>query len=218
MASGLRERLVTALIIGVVVIGVLTSQPAWVALPVIALVFLAGAWEWAGFAGIAGGAARAGYVAAIALATALALHAGPARAASAISSAGGFPPAGRVTLNGFTTVAKLKVPPGNYAITGSGIVQNDDASLGAYVECSLATTSGTTGGITDIFVPAHLSAGVAGGANWHFATTLTGAANSPTRITVTCGSFGPAADAQLTSVFWSLVAIPIASDSHTNYP
>jgi len=72
VASGLRERLVTALIIGVVVIGVLTSQPAWVALPVIALVFLAGAWEWAGFAGIAGGAARAGYVAAIALATALA--------------------------------------------------------------------------------------------------------------------------------------------------
>ena len=81
MASGLRERLVTALVIGVVVIGVLTSLPAWVALPFIALVFLAGAWEWAGFAGLAGSPARILYVAGVALATALAWSAtqSPAR-------------------------------------------------------------------------------------------------------------------------------------------
>lgn len=72
MASGLRERIVTALVIAAVVIGVLTSAPAWVALPVIAAVFLAGAWEWSGFAGIDSMAQRALYVTGIALATVLA--------------------------------------------------------------------------------------------------------------------------------------------------
>lgn len=72
MASGLRERIVTALAIAAVVLVVLTSLPAWVALPVIAAVFLAGAWEWAGFAGLRSAAARALYVAAIAGAVALA--------------------------------------------------------------------------------------------------------------------------------------------------
>ena len=56
VSSGLRDRIVTALIIAVVVIGVLTCLPAWVALPVIAAVFLAGAWEWAGFAGMSSAA------------------------------------------------------------------------------------------------------------------------------------------------------------------
>ncbi|HEX7373661.1 MAG TPA: hypothetical protein VF277_01710, partial [Steroidobacteraceae bacterium] len=65
MASALRDRIVTALIIAVVVIAVLTSMQAWVALPVIAAVFLAGAWEWSGFAGIHGAARRSLYVAAV---------------------------------------------------------------------------------------------------------------------------------------------------------
>ena len=72
MASGLRERIVTALVIGVVVVGVLTSLPAWVALPVIAAVFLAGAWEWAGFAGLQRAAPRTLYVGAVAAAVLLA--------------------------------------------------------------------------------------------------------------------------------------------------
>jgi phosphatidate cytidylyltransferase len=69
VSSGLRDRIVTALIMAVVVIGVLTCLPAWVALPVIAAVFLAGAWEWAGFAGMSSAAGRALYVAVIAAAS-----------------------------------------------------------------------------------------------------------------------------------------------------
>jgi phosphatidate cytidylyltransferase len=69
VASALRDRIVTALVIGVVVIGVLTWLPAWVALPVIAAVFLAGAWEWAGFAGLHDSAGRALYTGVVAAAS-----------------------------------------------------------------------------------------------------------------------------------------------------
>lgn len=72
MASGLRERIVTALAIAAVVLVVLTSLSAWVALPVIAVVFLAGAWEWAGFAGIRKPGQRAMYTAAIGVTAGLA--------------------------------------------------------------------------------------------------------------------------------------------------
>ncbi len=72
MASALRDRILTALVIGVVIIGVLTWLPASVALPVIAAVFLAGAWEWAAFAGLHGAASRTLYTAVIAAAAAAA--------------------------------------------------------------------------------------------------------------------------------------------------
>jgi phosphatidate cytidylyltransferase len=72
VASGLRERIVTALVIAAIVIGVLGWMPAWVALPVIAAVFVAGAWEWAGFAGFRSSAGRALYVVAIGAAAAVA--------------------------------------------------------------------------------------------------------------------------------------------------
>jgi phosphatidate cytidylyltransferase len=72
VASGLRERIVTALVLAAVVVGVLGWLPAWVALPVIATVILAGAWEWAGFAGIRSPAGRGLYVVAIGAAAAVA--------------------------------------------------------------------------------------------------------------------------------------------------
>jgi phosphatidate cytidylyltransferase len=66
VASGLRERVVTAVSLAAVIISVLLWTPARVAVVLIALIFLAGAWEWAGFAGLTTPARRALYVAAVA--------------------------------------------------------------------------------------------------------------------------------------------------------
>ena len=52
----------TALLLAAVVVGVLMLLDPAVALPVIALVFLAAAWEWAGFAGAASSLQRTGYL------------------------------------------------------------------------------------------------------------------------------------------------------------
>ena len=51
MTSALGQRIVTAVLLAAVVVGVLMLLEPAVALPVIACVFLAAAWEWAGFAG-----------------------------------------------------------------------------------------------------------------------------------------------------------------------
>jgi phosphatidate cytidylyltransferase len=69
MNSSLGQRIVTALLLAAVVVGVLMLLEPVVALPVIVLVFLAAAWEWAGFAGGVSTTQRAGYVVAIGVAT-----------------------------------------------------------------------------------------------------------------------------------------------------
>jgi phosphatidate cytidylyltransferase len=68
VASGLRERIVTALALAAVIIGVLLWMPARFAVAVVALACLAGAWEWAGLAGLVSTASRALYLAAVAAA------------------------------------------------------------------------------------------------------------------------------------------------------
>jgi len=66
VASGLRERVLTALPIAAVIIGVLLYLPPAVAVGLVAVVFLAGAWEWAGFAGLSSRGGRALYLLVIA--------------------------------------------------------------------------------------------------------------------------------------------------------
>ena len=66
MTSALGKRVVTAVLLAAVVIGVLMLLAPAVALPVIVCVFLAAAWEWAGFAGETSKIERAVYVAAVA--------------------------------------------------------------------------------------------------------------------------------------------------------
>jgi phosphatidate cytidylyltransferase len=55
----------TALALAAIVVGVLLLLDSAVALPIIAIVFLAAAWEWAGFAGAASSPLRAAYVLAV---------------------------------------------------------------------------------------------------------------------------------------------------------
>lgn len=66
MTNALGQRVVTALLLAAVVVGVLMLLAPVVALPVIACVFLGAAWEWAGFAGQAAKIERAAYVVAMA--------------------------------------------------------------------------------------------------------------------------------------------------------
>jgi len=68
VASGLRQRVVTALAIAGVVLAVLFWMAPAVAVAVVAVVVLAGAWEWAGFAGLTSPGRRSLYTAAIAIA------------------------------------------------------------------------------------------------------------------------------------------------------
>ena len=67
MADTLRQRVLTALLLAALVIGVLFALPGSAAIAAIAVVMLAGAWEWAVFAGLRSFAGRAGYVALVAL-------------------------------------------------------------------------------------------------------------------------------------------------------
>ena len=61
MASGLRQRIVTALALAALVIGILFWMPPAAAVVAVAVVVLAGAWEWAGFAGFVTPPQRLGY-------------------------------------------------------------------------------------------------------------------------------------------------------------
>lgn len=65
MASGLRTRVSTALLLAVFVVGILVWLPAEAAVVAIVLFVLAGAWEWAALAGLQGTTARFAYVSAI---------------------------------------------------------------------------------------------------------------------------------------------------------
>jgi len=70
--SGLRERVLTALLLAAAVIVILFWLPPGVAVLAVMFVVAVGAWEWAGLAGLKTPVARAGYTGALALATALA--------------------------------------------------------------------------------------------------------------------------------------------------
>lgn len=72
MASGLRQRVTTALLLGALIIVILLWLPPVVAITTVMIVVAAGAWEWSGFLRLDGPGARLGYVAAIALGIALA--------------------------------------------------------------------------------------------------------------------------------------------------
>jgi phosphatidate cytidylyltransferase len=69
VASGLLQRFATAVVLAAIVLAVLLWLPPVAAVVVVALAFAAGAWEWAGFVGLARPAARVAYVAAVAAAT-----------------------------------------------------------------------------------------------------------------------------------------------------
>lgn len=66
----LRQRVITALIIGAVVLAGIFFLPHVAMMGVLALIVLAGAWEWSAFPGYTSAPARLGYVALIALAIA----------------------------------------------------------------------------------------------------------------------------------------------------
>ncbi len=68
MASGLKQRIATALLLAGVLVVVLFALPPVAAVAVVAVAVLAGAWEWAGFAGCLRNPARLGYTVAIAIA------------------------------------------------------------------------------------------------------------------------------------------------------
>jgi phosphatidate cytidylyltransferase len=72
VASGLRQRFTTALLLAALVIGILFWLPPAVAVAAIMLVFAAGAWEWAGFAGVTGAVGRVAYAAVVMAGVALA--------------------------------------------------------------------------------------------------------------------------------------------------
>jgi phosphatidate cytidylyltransferase len=80
VVSGLRQRIVTALALAGLVVGILFWMPATAAVVAVAVVVLAGAWEWAGFAGFVAPALRLGYAVCIGIAAwaAWRVTAGPA--------------------------------------------------------------------------------------------------------------------------------------------
>ena len=72
MPSGLRARVVTALLLAAAVVLILFWLPAAVAVLAVMVAVAAGAWEWAGLAGLRAPVARAGYTVAVGIATMLA--------------------------------------------------------------------------------------------------------------------------------------------------
>ena len=63
----LKQRIVTAAVLGLALVAVILWAPAWVALAIFALVVLMGAWEWSNFARFPAAAAHWLYVACVAL-------------------------------------------------------------------------------------------------------------------------------------------------------
>jgi phosphatidate cytidylyltransferase len=78
VASGLRQRVGTGLLLAALVIGILLWLPPGVAVAAVMVVVAAGAWEWAGFAGMTAQWHRIGYAAAVMLCVALAWFVAPA--------------------------------------------------------------------------------------------------------------------------------------------
>ena len=67
MTESLRKRIVTAVILVVLFLGVLLGLPAWATVIVVTALVLAGAWEWSAFLRPSGTVARVGYVALVAV-------------------------------------------------------------------------------------------------------------------------------------------------------
>jgi phosphatidate cytidylyltransferase len=67
VASGLRQRIVTALALAALVFGILFWMPPAAAVVAVAVAVLAGGWEWAGFAGLVTSLRRLGYTLCIGL-------------------------------------------------------------------------------------------------------------------------------------------------------
>jgi phosphatidate cytidylyltransferase len=65
VASGLRQRVLTALLLAALVIAILFWLPPGVAVTAVMVVVAAGAWEWAGLVGIAAQSGRIAYAAAV---------------------------------------------------------------------------------------------------------------------------------------------------------
>jgi phosphatidate cytidylyltransferase len=65
--EGLRKRIVTALVLGAALAGVVLLLPAIATLILLTVLVLAGAWEWSAFLRLPGVVSRAGYVAFLAL-------------------------------------------------------------------------------------------------------------------------------------------------------
>jgi phosphatidate cytidylyltransferase len=65
VASGLRQRVPTALLLAALVVAILFWLPPGVAVTAVMVVVTAGAWEWAGLAGIAAQSGRIAYAAAV---------------------------------------------------------------------------------------------------------------------------------------------------------
>jgi phosphatidate cytidylyltransferase len=68
----LKQRVITAVLLMAVLLGVLLFLPPWAAVALFALIILAGAWEWAGFIRADSNGARLAYTALIALLLAVA--------------------------------------------------------------------------------------------------------------------------------------------------
>jgi phosphatidate cytidylyltransferase len=67
MTESLRKRIITAVILVVLFLGVLLGLPAWATVVVVTALVLAGAWEWSAFLRPSGVVPRVGYVALVAL-------------------------------------------------------------------------------------------------------------------------------------------------------
>ncbi len=67
MSEALRKRIVTALVLGALLLLVLLVLAPWVTVALVTVVVLAGAWEWSGFLKIASPLPRAAYLALIAV-------------------------------------------------------------------------------------------------------------------------------------------------------
>ena len=67
MTESLRQRIITAVVLAVVFLGVLLYLPSWATVIVVTALVLAGAWEWSAFLRAQQSIARAAYVVVVAL-------------------------------------------------------------------------------------------------------------------------------------------------------
>lgn len=72
MASGLRQRVTTGLLLATLIVAILLWLPPVVAVATVMLAVAAGAWEWSAFARLTSVGTRFGYVAAVGIAVAVA--------------------------------------------------------------------------------------------------------------------------------------------------
>jgi hypothetical protein len=114
-----------------------------------------------------------------------------------------------------TTVAHLTLPAGNWVVTFSTTVRNDDASNAAYLSCDNAGPNNVPTDISpaDTVVPLRLSASVPGSA----VVTEQGAIqlSSPSTIDFRCGNFGAAPDAHVAAWYTRATAVQTSQIQQT---